>query len=195
MSQSAHCNHFSTCSYCHLVLTRKCEQSKMLHGLLRSLQSQHAHHVSFVGTLCDAITNTKQRNNKTSKSKNRRKPINPIKANQASYDPPSAHGLNVKIPKPLTEDIIPQTVKNAAPIAPATQYSYLKKSIAMQHNDKQLHLNQDHVVVHVDFHETKGNELLYCVMSKIQHQPYNWQVHHKLYTAAELASFGTTALP
>eukprot|EP01083_Nonionella_stella_P203609 742862_1 len=192
MPQSTPCNHLNTCSYCRLGWTQKCEQNKIFKGLLLRLQTQHAHHVSFVGTLCEAIANAKAKGNKKSKSKNRRKPTDTMKAKQPSYNPPSYNDLNVKIPKAFADDTIPHITQEA--IAPPNVYSYVKKSIVMQHNDKQLPMDQKNVIVNMDFHEAKSNEPLYCIMSKIQNQRYNWQLEHKLYTAAELASLGFTAL-
>eukprot|EP01083_Nonionella_stella_P129662 393412_1 len=192
ISQSASCNHLSTCPDCRLGWTQKCEQVKMFKALLLTLQTQHAHHVSFVGTLCEAIANAKAKGNKKSKSKNRRKPTDTMKAKQPSYNPPSYNDLNVKIPKAFADDTIPHITQEA--IAPPNVYSYVKKSIVMQHNDQQLPMDQKNVIVNMDFHEAKSNEPLYCRMSKIQNQRYNWQLEHKLYTAAELASLGFTAL-
>eukprot|EP01084_Bolivina_argentea_P246033 411829_1 len=192
MSQSNPCNHLSTCSYCRIGWTQKCEQIKIFKALLLSLQTQHSHHVSFVETLCKAIANVKQKGTKKSKSKNRRKTqaTDTIEGNQPSYEP---QNVKVKIPRALTDDVITQTIKE--PIASHKLYSYLNKSIAMQRTDKQLHEDKENVVVNVDFHAAKTNESLYCVMSPIQHQRCNWQLSPKLYTAAELACIGVAKLP
>eukprot|EP01083_Nonionella_stella_P073930 200231_1 len=182
MSESAPCNHLNTCSDCRRGWTQKCEQIK----------SQHIRYVSFIESLAKVIANAKQKGNKKSKSKNRRKPTDTMKAKQPSYNPPSYNDLNVKIPKAFADDTIPHITQEA--IAPPNVYSYVRKSIVMQHNDQQLPMDQKNVIVNMDFHEAKSNEPLYCRMSKIQNQRYNWQLEHKLYTAAELASLGFTAL-
>eukprot|EP01083_Nonionella_stella_P285364 971305_1 len=193
VSQPSPCNHLSTCSHCSLGWTRKCVQIKMFKALLVSLQAQHAHHVAFVETLCKTIANAKQKGNK--KAKKRRNTLDAVAANQPSYDPPfgATQKLKVKIPKTVTEDIIPQIVQE--PIASQHMYSYVNKSIVMQRNDKQLSMEKDNVVVNLDFHETKSSESLYCVMSKIQHQRYDWQLEDKVYTADELDSMGIVTLP
>eukprot|EP01083_Nonionella_stella_P250278 864536_1 len=111
---------------------------------------------------------------KTWKAKNRRhtKTADTI---QTSYNP--RQNLNVKVPKALA-DIIPQTVKES--MTSPEVYPYLNKSIAMQHDDKQLiHIDQDNVVVNLDLHETKSNESLYGVMSKTKQQRYKWQIEEK----------------
>eukprot|EP01084_Bolivina_argentea_P106830 191079_1 len=148
MPQSTPCNHLNTCSYCRLGWTQKCEQNKIFKGLLLRLQTQHAHHVSFVEMLCNAIANAKQ-NTKKSKFKSRRKTTDAVTTQQPKYDP--SYGLNVKLPKALTDDIIPQSIKDR--ITPRKASSYVKQCIAMQHKDKQRHFDQNNVVVDVDFHE------------------------------------------
>eukprot|EP01083_Nonionella_stella_P189693 702022_1 len=179
MSESAPCNHLNTCSDCLRGWTQKCEQIK----------SQHIRYVSFIESLAKVIANAKQKANKKSKSKKRRKMAHTVTANQSRYCPPfdAKQSLSVAIPNTFVEDMIAPTVKE-----PVTSHSYLYKSIAMQHNDKQLDMNQTNVFVNMDLHEEKSNESLYCVISKIQHERCNWQLVQTLCTKKEL---GPTILP
>eukprot|EP01083_Nonionella_stella_P285626 972324_1 len=178
MSQSAPCNHLNTCCDCRL-----------------QIKTQDALHQSFVERLLKVIANAKQKANRKSKPKNRRKPTNTTKVNQPSYCPPvkAARHLRVGIPNTLVENEIQQTVKE--PIASRQANSYVYKSIVMQRNDKQLFMDQKNVVIDVDLHEEKSNESLYCVMSRIQHERCNWQLHKKLYTKPELVLFQPFILP
>eukprot|EP01083_Nonionella_stella_P157897 513143_1 len=204
------CNHLNECPSCEIIMTRNREQIKFFRGLIpslyeqikllsdltESLQCQVDNHAPFKNMIYNAIIS---KGESKSKRKRNRKP----KQNATNIDlypmrtTRRAKG-NIQISKELLEHIIPDTIKETI----SNVYAYLDRSLAMQYNDGEIidgeiidHVNNSlyYEIINCDFHETKTDEPLFCVVEKCTpndtKKKYSRKMKDHLFTGDELSQF------
>eukprot|EP01083_Nonionella_stella_P093618 262422_1 len=204
------CNHLNECPSCEIIMTRNREQIKFFRGLIpslyeqikllsdltESLQCQVDNHAPFKNMIYNAIIS---KGESKSKRKRNRKP----KQNATNIDlypmrtTRRAKG-NIQISKELLEHIIPDTIKETI----SNVYAYLDRSIAMQYNDGEIidgeiidHVNNSlyYEIINCDFHETKSDEPLFCVVETHplndakNSNKYSLKMRDHLFTRKELS--------
>eukprot|EP01083_Nonionella_stella_P180572 644294_1 len=101
---------------------------------------------------------------------------------------------NIQISKELLEHIIPDTIKETI----SNVYAYLDRSIAMQYNDGEIIDGEiirslHYEIINCDFHETKTDEPLFCVVEKCTpndtKKKYSRKMKDHLFTGDELSQF------
>eukprot|EP01084_Bolivina_argentea_P136192 239870_1 len=115
------------------------------------------------------------------------------------YDPHPQHRAqgNIQISKSLTENIIPNAVKERHL---NNLYTFMDKSYALSLNM----MHHDRIkIINYDLHAMRDNEVLYCVIARQdgmanKARGYKWRMANKLYTAQDLKmeyAIATDALP
>eukprot|EP01083_Nonionella_stella_P274939 933655_1 len=199
------CAHLDDCPSCKSIVSRNHEQIKFfrgliesLYGLTESLQCQIHNHkcAPFQNLIYNAIISkcepkSKRKRNRKLKPKQNWTNIDlyPMRTTRRAKG-------NIQISKALTEHIIPDTIKEII----SNVYAYLDRSITMQYNDgviiDQLHKDSAHSsinIINCDFHETKTDEPLFCVVEKCTpndtKKKYSRKMKDHLFTGDELSQF------